>query len=82
MLTPIFFRFHEESEEIRLKHGNQWTHPPILIELMTKAKGQGLWNLFMPVDSAAIAGGGPGLGAGLTNRQYAEVCEILYVPRV
>ena len=54
---------------------NDWHWPPILVELKRKAKAQGLWNLFLPVDSAAIAG--VAQGGGLTNRQYAEICEIM-----
>ena len=47
----------------------------VLVELKRKAKAIGLWNLFLPVDSAAAAN--TNLGAGLTNRQYGEICEIL-----
>ena len=43
-----------------------------------QAKAQGLWNLFLPVDSAAVAGVDQSVGGGgLTNRQYAEICEIM-----
>lgn len=69
--------FLEQSKEIG-ERGNEWTHPPILLELMSKAKKAGLWNMFLPRDSAALAG--PQYEAmchGLTNRQYAEICEIL-----
>lgn len=53
-------------------------HAPILVELKRKAKAQGLWNMFLPNDSAELAGeNGGGLAGGLTNRQYAEICEIL-----
>lgn len=40
----------------------------------------GLWNLFLPVDSAALCKGALDsklLGYGLNNRQYAEICEIM-----
>jgi hypothetical protein len=39
-----------------------------------KAKALGLWNMWMPVDSAEVAGRS---GAGLTNLQYGGICEIL-----
>jgi len=49
--------------------GSRWSEiPPILSELTAKAKEEGLWNLFLP-DS--------GYGAGLTNLEYAPLCEIM-----
>ena len=69
--------FNHQNHEIGL-NGNEWTHSPILIELMTRAKQKGLWNMFLPIDSAEAAGNcADGMSHGLTNRQYAEICEIL-----
>ena len=47
---------------------NRWKSPPIMEKLKIEAKALGLWNLFLP-DSQ--------LGAGLTNLEYAPLCEIL-----
>lgn len=46
----------------------RWRIPPVLEELKTHAKAAGLWNLFLP-DSK--------LGAGLDNRDYAPLAEIM-----
>ena len=46
----------------------RWQVPPILEELKTKARERGLWNLFLPESE---------LGAGLTNLEYAPLCEVM-----
>jgi len=47
---------------------NRWEPPAIVETLKSKAKADGLWNLFLP-DSQR--------GAGLTNLEYAPLCEIM-----
>jgi acyl-CoA dehydrogenase len=47
--------------------GEPWSTPPVMEELKRKARGQGLWNLFLPHTD---------YGAGLTNLQYAPLAEI------
>jgi acyl-CoA dehydrogenase len=46
----------------------RWTPVPIIEALKPKARTAGLWNLFLPES---------GHGAGLTNLEYAPLCEIM-----
>ncbi|MEH6404293.1 MAG: acyl-CoA dehydrogenase family protein [Sneathiella sp.] len=48
---------------------NRWTIPPIMEELKAKAKAAGLWNLFLAEFNE--------YGSGLTNLEYAPICEIM-----
>jgi len=48
--------------------GNAWQATKVVEELKKKARAQGLWNLFLPESE---------LGAGLTNLEYAPLCEIM-----
>jgi acyl-CoA dehydrogenase len=47
---------------------DRWGHPAVLEELKAKAKAAGLWNLFLPESEH---------GAGLTNTEYAPLCEVM-----
>lgn len=48
--------------------GDRWQPRPIVEDLKAKAKRAGLWNLFLPESER---------GAGLTNLEYAPLCEIM-----
>jgi acyl-CoA dehydrogenase len=56
-------RFHDE-----VAAGERWQPSALIDVLKKKAKAQGLWNLFLP-DSE--------YGAGLSNADYAPLCEIM-----
>jgi len=46
----------------------RWVVPPVMEEMKAKAKEAGLWNLFLPKSDK---------GAGLSNLEYAPLCEIM-----
>jgi acyl-CoA dehydrogenase len=52
---------------------SRWTQPGIMEELKSRAQAQGLWNLFLPE---------PEYGAGLSNREYAPLCELMGTSRI
>ncbi len=59
---------NEATYTAQVGEGDRWQPVPVLEELKKKAKGQGLWNLFLP-DSER--------GAGLSNLDYAPLCEVM-----
>lgn len=72
-LTEFMERYVYPNEAVYQKQlekqKSRWSDiPPILSELTAKAKEEGLWNLFLPDSS---------YGAGLTNLEYAPLCEIM-----
>jgi acyl-CoA dehydrogenase len=59
--------YHKEMEENR-RAGNPWQVSKVIEDLKNKAKAENLWNLFLPHSEH---------GAGLTNLEYAPLCEIM-----
>jgi acyl-CoA dehydrogenase len=56
--------YHQQIEEAP----SRWQVPAIMEQLKEKARAAGLWNLFMP---------GTHYGVGLTNVEYAPLCEVM-----
>jgi len=61
-IYPNEQRFAEETDSDR------WKPARVIEDLKPKARAAGLWNLFLPNDER---------GAGLTNLEYAPLCEIM-----
>jgi acyl-CoA dehydrogenase len=61
-------RFRDEVEANRAK-GNPWVPTKLIEELKPKARAEGLWNLFLPRS--------PRVPEGLSNLEYAPLCEIM-----
>jgi len=61
-IYPNEGRFYEEVER------NRWSPTRVIEELKPKARAASLWNLFLPDTEH---------GAGLTNLDYAPLCEIM-----
>ncbi|MGF7159396.1 acyl-CoA dehydrogenase [Rhodoligotrophos appendicifer] len=60
---PAEPRFAEE-----VATGDRWQPTSVMEELKAKARAEGLWNLFLPESEK---------GFGLTNLEYAPLCEIM-----
>jgi acyl-CoA dehydrogenase len=59
---------NEAGFEQQIADGDRWQPTRLVEELKAKARAAGLWNLFLPESE---------YGAGLTNREYAPLCEIM-----
>ena len=68
---------NEDNIEKEIHTGDIWQPSEIIEELKSKAKDDDLWNLFLPESDK---------GAGLTNLDYAPLCEIMgrspYAPEI
>jgi acyl-CoA dehydrogenase len=59
---------NEEKIDAQIAEGDRWAHPPLMEELKGRARAAGLWNLFLPESE---------FGPGLTNFEYAPLCEVM-----
>jgi acyl-CoA dehydrogenase len=59
---------NEETFHRQIATGDRWQPTAIVEELKPKARAAGLWNLFLPESE---------YGAGLTNVEYAPLCEVM-----
>ncbi|MCE2482238.1 MAG: acyl-CoA dehydrogenase family protein [Alphaproteobacteria bacterium] len=59
---------NEAAAEAQTAEGDRWQPLPIVEELKSRARAEGLWNLFLPDREH---------GAGLSNVEYAPLCEVM-----
>lgn len=67
-MNEVVYPQERTYEEQLSQAGSRWEVPPIMEQMKEQAKRAGLWNLFLP-DSE--------YGAGLSNLEYAPLCEIM-----
>ena len=70
--VEAFMAAHVYPNEVRFRQeiaaGDRWQPVGVIEELKARARAEGLWNLFLPESE---------YGAGLSNREYAPLCEIM-----
>src|ERR1700716_3305759 len=59
---------NERRHHTELDPNDRWAPSKVIEELKPKARAAGLWNLFLPHDAN---------GAGLSNLEYAPLCEVM-----
>jgi acyl-CoA dehydrogenase len=63
------YMYPSEPEIVaQIAEGDRWEPPALIEELKSKARAAGLWNLWLPKDEHP---------EGLTNLEYAPLCEIM-----
>ena len=75
-IYPAEKRWFDEIEA-NTRAGKRWTPLPVIEELKPKAQAAGLWNLFLPPRAESAGPDTSGLGAGLSNQEYAPLAEIM-----
>ncbi|HZH33682.1 MAG TPA: acyl-CoA dehydrogenase family protein [Pyrinomonadaceae bacterium] len=59
---------NEKTYWEQVNAGERWKILPLIEDLKERAKSEGLWNLFLPNET---------FGAGLSNLEYAPLCEMM-----
>src|SRR6201994_3751831 len=73
-MDDVIYPAESVHEEQREKARDRWQLPPVLEECKAEAKKRGLWNMFLPADRDSGDTHGT---MGLSNLEYAPICDIL-----
>ena len=78
-VAPIEQSYHRELAQARSQGGDPWKPRPVIDELRSRARSEGLWNLFLPAghEGPYAERHGTRDGAGLSNVDYAPVAEAM-----
>ncbi len=76
-IVPLEQEYEKNLAQARTT-GRQWSPLPVLHTLQSKARAQGLWNLFLPAGHEDVLDARylPRGGAGLSNTDYAPIAEL------
>ncbi|MDP5031860.1 MAG: acyl-CoA dehydrogenase family protein [Paraglaciecola sp.] len=69
-IYPVEQAYIEQVHANAQSPETRWQTPAMMEDLKQKAKAAGLWNLFLPHEYLPY-------GAGLTNLEYAPLCELM-----
>ena len=69
-IYPIEQAYIEQVHTNARQESTRWSTPKLMEQLKQKARDAGLWNLFLPHEYLPY-------GAGLTNLEYAPLCELM-----
>ncbi len=73
-MDEVIYPAEPVYEEQMEKAKDRWQLPPIIEECKAEAKKRGLWNMFLPADRDSGDTHGT---MGLSNLEYAPICEVL-----
>ena len=73
-MDEVIYPAETVYEEQMEKAKDRWQLPPVMEEVKAEAKKRGLWNMFLPADRESGDTHGT---MGLSNLEYAPLCEIL-----
>ena len=73
-MDEVIYPAETVYEEQMEKAKDRWQLPPIIEQCKSEAKKRGLWNMFLPADRETGDTHGT---MGLSNLEYAPICEVL-----